>query len=138
MNRQMAEQGFPVTPVHNGSDANNKDQYENRSAEMWFRTKDVIRRREVILPPDEKLDTQLSNRRVFIASRGRLGMESKAEMKLRGVSSPDRADATCGVIGLVLSTRRLTKSAEESMFSPDEEPGDDDHEVNDRPGFFVA
>jgi phage terminase large subunit len=42
---------------------------------------------------DEKLIAQLPSRRKLYDSKGREKLESKADLKARGVESPDRADA---------------------------------------------
>src|SRR5262249_28522986 len=58
----------------------------------------LIERRAVILPNDEKLVAQLTSRRKLYDSRGREKLESKADLRARGVESPDRADAIIGAI----------------------------------------
>lgn len=48
---------------------------------------------EAILPDDDDLIGQLSSRRYNMTDNGRIKVESKKEMKARGVSSPDEADS---------------------------------------------
>jgi len=57
-----------------------------------------IEQRKIMLPADEKLVTQLISRRRLYDSRGRERLESKADLRARGVESPDRADALIGAI----------------------------------------
>jgi hypothetical protein len=60
----------------------------------------LIERRQVIIPNDEKLIAQLTSRRKLYDSKGRERLESKADLRARGVESPDRADALIGAIVL--------------------------------------
>src|SRR6516165_12647535 len=52
----------------------------------------------VVVPNDEKLVAQLTSRRKLYDSKGRERLESKADLRARGVESPDRADALIGAI----------------------------------------
>jgi hypothetical protein len=56
-----------------------------------------------IIPNDEKLIAQLTSRRKLYDSRGRERLESKADLKSRGVESPDRADALIGALMMRLN-----------------------------------
>ena len=49
-------------------------------------------RAELILPNDNDLIGQLSCRKYFFTSNGKQKVESKEEMKKRGLASPDEAD----------------------------------------------
>jgi hypothetical protein len=53
----------------------------------------MVRKHQIIVPDNQTLIAQLSNRRVKYAQDGRLWIESKQEMRERGVGSPDLADA---------------------------------------------
>lgn len=90
---RLAEAGWPINRVNNGAQALNPDRYENRGAEMWHEAAQIIADFGVILPPDEKLKSQLTTRKIKLLSDGRMGAESKKDMAKRGLSSPDRADA---------------------------------------------
>jgi hypothetical protein len=102
MNHYLMERGVAVTPINNGDPARHPD-YQNRAAELWFKAARHLEKREVILPADEKLDFQLTSRRVAVAPNGKLGVEAKAAMLARGVRSPDRADAATAIISLALN-----------------------------------
>ena len=52
------------------------------------------------MPADEKLVAQLTSRQKLYDSKGRERLESKADLRSRGVVSPDRADALIGAIML--------------------------------------
>jgi phage terminase large subunit len=57
-----------------------------------------IERGEVILPDDPQLLAQLTTRQAFPNSKGQLVLESKEQMRARGLHSPDRADAVLGCL----------------------------------------
>jgi phage terminase large subunit len=97
---RMQEQGFYLYRFNNGSPAKRPDIYANLSAEWWSTVGQLIERRAIIIPNDEKLIAQLTSRRKLYDSRGREKLESKADLRARGVESPDRADALIGAIVL--------------------------------------
>jgi hypothetical protein len=63
----------------------------------------LIERRVIIIPNDEKLIAQLTSRRKLYDSKGRERLESEADLQARGVESPDRADALIGAVMMRLS-----------------------------------
>jgi phage terminase large subunit len=97
---RMQEQGFYLQRFNNGSPASRSDIYASLSAEWWSTVGQLIERRQIIIPNDEKLIAQLTSRRKLYDSKGREKLESKADLRARGVESPDRADALIGAIVL--------------------------------------
>ena len=61
--------------------------------ELWQECADWLGTRGVALPYDEQLRDDLCGPRYTFSSDGRLKVESKLEMRSRGVRSPDSADA---------------------------------------------
>ena len=59
----------------------------------------LLEKCEIIMPDDEVLAQQLTQRRCSANKNGKLNLESKSEMKARGLSSPDRADAVVMAVG---------------------------------------
>jgi phage terminase large subunit len=96
----MQEERFYLQRFNNGSPAKRSDIYANLSAEWWSTVGQLIERRQIIIPNDEKLIAQLTSRRKLYDSKGREKLESKADLRARGVESPDRADALIGAIVL--------------------------------------
>ena len=90
---RLREQGFHFNAVHNGGEPTDKARFCNLSAELWANAAQIIERGEVALRDDSVLMAQLSGRRQKPRSDGRFQLESKAEMRQRGLPSPDRADA---------------------------------------------
>ena len=89
----LREAGWNIHRVNFGGRAHDHDAYTNRSAEMWFAIARLLEKCEIILPEDETLVQQLTSRRCSANKNGKLNLESKSEMKSRGLVSPDRADA---------------------------------------------
>ena len=53
----------------------------------------MLEEKAIQLPNDEDLVAQLSTRKYTIVSSGKIEIESKGEMKNRGLVSPDIADS---------------------------------------------
>lgn len=68
-------------------------EYYNSTGLMWGGLRSKLFKKEIYLPNDEELISQLTNRKYFINSDGTIKLERKEDMKKRGVHSPDRADA---------------------------------------------
>jgi hypothetical protein len=60
---------------------------------LWGTVKDLLIAEELSLQNDNELVAQFSCRKYKLTSRGKILLESKEEMKKRGIDSPDRADA---------------------------------------------
>ena len=60
---------------------------------MWAVLRELLEKRQIEIEDDPETFAQLSTRKYFMASNGKLELESKKEMKKRGLTSPDRADA---------------------------------------------
>jgi phage terminase large subunit len=97
---RMAEEGYYLRRINNASAASKPDLYVNLAAEWWSRVGELIEQRKVVLPGDEKLVAQLTSRRKLYDSRGRERLESKGDMRARGLESPDLADAVIGAVML--------------------------------------
>ena len=80
------------------------DYYFNLGAQLWGHIKELLElnfsnnmqgKPEVMidLPPDDEMIKQLSVRKYFMTSKGKIRLESKDDMKKRGIGSPDTADS---------------------------------------------
>jgi len=69
------------------------DIYDNMTTYLWGTVKELLMAEEISLQNDNELVAQLSIRKYRLTSRGKMVLESKEEMKKRGIDSPDRADA---------------------------------------------
>lgn len=69
------------------------EHYNNLTTHMWASLRELLENKEIEMADDEETVAQLSSRKYFMASNGKLQLESKEDMKERGLDSPDRADA---------------------------------------------
>lgn len=90
---RLREMKLPVRGINVGESPAIKNQYANLRAELWGRAKAWLEKRDCKLPRDERLVNELSSPRYSFMSNGKLKLESKDDMKRRGLASPDVADA---------------------------------------------
>ena len=67
----------------------------NLRAELWYKAREFFEKKTCKIPDDQELVKELCAPRYKFDSRGRYLIESKDEMRKRGESSPDLADAFC-------------------------------------------
>jgi hypothetical protein len=89
---RLKEQDFPVIAVNVAERASDSEEYARLRDELWGNAKDALQE-GLSLPDDEELAGQLSAPKYKFDSAGRIVIESKEDMKKRGIDSPDRADA---------------------------------------------
>ena len=92
---RLRELGLPVRGVNVAEAPSMGDTYLNLRSELWFKTKGWLEDRSCKLPKNEKLIAELSSIRYSFTSSGKMKAESKDEMRKRGLTSPDLADALC-------------------------------------------
>lgn len=98
LNDHIRALGWNINDFHGGLEA--VDQHHvNRITELWHTGAAKIKERKFIIPEDADLQSQMCNRKQVPASKGRLAIESKDDMRDRGVDSPDRADAVFVAMG---------------------------------------
>lgn len=90
---RLLELNIPAIGVHSGSKAADSEAYENKRAEMWWRMKKWIEDNPNRLPNDSALISDLSAPQPKQSSSGKNMVEKKADMKKRGIRSPDGGDA---------------------------------------------
>lgn len=96
---RLAEIGWNLQRTNNGAPAEDKAAYTNHSAETWFEAARQLERGGIILENvDDVTAAQLTQRLGFTPSDGRRYIESKEDMRERGLDSPDRADAIVGAM----------------------------------------
>lgn len=93
----LARKGFPFVRVYNQSRPQNDiigKSYLNRATEGWYRVARLFEECALIPLPDKTQMNQLANRyfKKNVAT-GKLMVEPKAEARVHGHPSPDRADA---------------------------------------------
>jgi len=89
---RLAELDLPVVPYNGGEAPIDKERFVNARAEDYWTLRERFEQDEVdIDPDDDKFAAQLGSIKWGIESRGRIKMESKDDMRRRGLPSPDRA-----------------------------------------------
>jgi hypothetical protein len=61
--------------------------------ELWWKAREWFERQSCTIIDDAELIAELSRVKFFMASTGKIQVESKSDMKKRGQRSPDLADA---------------------------------------------
>jgi hypothetical protein len=69
------------------------NKYNKLRDELWGKTRAFFENRDCVIPQDDKLVEELCAPTFSFLSSGKMKMESKDEMKRRGLKSPDLADA---------------------------------------------
>ena len=86
--------GYPVVPVDAAGMPKKRETFVNIRAEMFWNLRTLFQDGEIDIPDDPVLQHQLSTLRYeMFKSDSRLYIESKRDMRARGLGSPDRADA---------------------------------------------
>ena len=89
---RLAELGEPVEEMQSGARAHDPERFANSRAEWYWGLRERFEAGDIDLEDDEVLVSQLADLRYKVNSRGQILIESKDDMKKRGVGSPDRAD----------------------------------------------
>lgn len=90
---RLAELGLPARGINVSETASMSDAFVNLRAELWFKGRDWLDKKDCHLANDDLLVAELVQTRFKYASNGKRQAESKDEMKKRGIASPNKADA---------------------------------------------
>lgn len=109
---RLVENGWKdkLVAVNSANKALNESKYVNKRAEMWAKGHEWLEEEPVVLPDSDELQGDLCNTRYSFDSKGRLLMESKADMKKRGIRSSDCADAVLLTFALPFSALSAGKT----------------------------
>ncbi len=91
--RELGHDATRVVGVNAGSAPLDSTKYKNKRAEMWGLMKQWLMDAPVKIPDDNALHADLCGIKYKFDSNSRLQMESKDDMKKRGIRSPDTAEA---------------------------------------------
>jgi len=120
---RLRELGYPVLAINFSQKPTDPMHFRAIRDEIFWHLRELFRSDEIILPYNEKLMAQLSSIKYKINARnGRIEIETKDDMKKRGLESPDEADslaiAVWGARRMKGSTRfrRTTRSYREKYY----------------------
>ena len=88
---RLKEQRYKIKGVNFGNKAKNPIMYGNMRAQMWGDMREWLKTASI--PHDRFLKSDLISPMMKPDSRGTIFLESKKDMKARGLASPDAADA---------------------------------------------
>jgi hypothetical protein len=93
---RLREMGLPVRGVNVGEAASvDEKRFMRLRDELWFRVRDWFDARDCAIVRDDGLISELVAPKYKIESSGKIKVESKDDMKKRGIKSPNKADAFC-------------------------------------------
>lgn len=90
---RLRELGLPVLDVNVSESAPNDDRFVRLRDELWWLGREWFLEKRCVIPDDPALIGELSSPTYTYTSSGKIKVESKDDMKKRGVKSPDIADA---------------------------------------------
>jgi hypothetical protein len=107
---RLTEQRYKVRGVNFGWKAKSPIMWQNKRAEMWGAMKDWLKTASV--SADRQLKADLVGPMRKTNSAGAILLESKKEMKARGLASPDAADALCVTFAFPVAHRDYNAKTE--------------------------
>ena len=100
---RLKEQRYKIRGVNFGSKAKNQIMWGNKRAEMWGAMRDWLKTGSV--PNDRFLKSDMIGPKTKPDSKGTLFLESKKDMRSRGLASPDAADAIAVTFAFPVASR---------------------------------
>jgi hypothetical protein len=111
---RLVELGHDVVDMQSGAAAVDSEHFANARAEWWWAVRERFEAGDMdIDPDDDELAAQVGAMKYRYTSRGQIIIESKDEMRNRGLPSPDRGDA-------LMLTATATPQVDEEIVEDDE------------------
>lgn len=87
----------PVLPVNVAEGAANPEQFSRLRDELWWQVRERFQAGTISIPPDDELIGELTVIKYNFSrtAKEKIKIESKQELRDRGIASPNRADAVC-------------------------------------------
>ena len=105
---RLRELGYPVSAINFSQKPSDQMHFKAIRDEMYWHLRELFRAKEITIPYNEGLMSQLSSVKYRINPKsGRIEIETKEDMRKRGLPSPDEAD---GVALAVWGSRRMNAS----------------------------
>jgi phage terminase large subunit len=92
---RLQELDLPARGINVAESASMNQKYMRLRDELWGRARDWFEEKGCKLPDDTHLVQELAAPRFAFTSTGKIKIEGKDEMRKRGITSPDIADAFC-------------------------------------------
>ena len=105
---RLTEQKYKVRGVNFGWKSKNPAAWKNKRAEIWGAMREWLKTASI--PQDRALKADLTGPMKKPDSSGSIALESKKEMKARGLASPDAADAIAVTFAYPVAHREYRES----------------------------
>jgi len=105
---RLTEQRYKVRGVNFGWKSKNPVMWGNKRAELWGAMREWLKSAHI--PADRQLKIDLTGPKVKPDSSGTVFLESKKDMKARGLASPDAADALACTFAFPVASRQSSEA----------------------------
>jgi hypothetical protein len=113
---RLKEQRYKIKGVNFGNRSKNPMMYGNLRAQMWGDMREWLKTASI--PSDRFLKTDLISPMMKPDSKGAIFLESKKDMKSRGLASPDAADAIAVTFAFPVAHREYVEKKSNRAYSP--------------------
>jgi hypothetical protein len=90
---RLVELNIPARGINVAESSSLSNRYMRLRDELWFKCREWLEQKDCQIPDQEELIAEVTAVQYSIMSNGKFKVESKDEMKKRGMRSPDIADA---------------------------------------------
>tara|TARA_R100000541_G_scaffold21445_5_gene31390 strand:- start:2367 stop:3773 length:1407 start_codon:yes stop_codon:yes gene_type:complete len=90
---RLVELDMPARGINVAESSSMSDRYMRLRDELWFKCREWLEQKDCAIPDQDELVMELTAVQYEILSSGKFKVESKDQMKKRGMRSPDVADA---------------------------------------------
>jgi len=90
---RLIELRYPAYPVNVAESSSRKDQFVRLRDELFWNLREIFEKGLIQIPDDDELIGELASIKYKVESSGKIKIESKADMKKRGLHSPNKADS---------------------------------------------
>lgn len=116
---ELVEYGISPVEMIAGSAPLDSERFKNARAEWWWGLRERFEQGDVAIDPaDDQLAAQLGSIKYKTTARGQIQIESKEDMKKRGLPSPDRADTM--MLAFAHTPEHLGDTVTDADLQPDE------------------
>jgi hypothetical protein len=112
---RLKEQRYKIKGINFGSKSKNPIMYGNKRAEIWGAMREWLK--SASIPTDRFLKSDLISPMMKPDSKGTIFLESKKDMKARGLASPDAADAIAVTFAFPVAHREARPAAPRVMYA---------------------
>jgi phage terminase large subunit len=113
---RLKEQRYKIKGVNFGNKSKNPLMWGNKRAEMWGEMRTWLK--DASIPLDRYLKNDLTGPMMKPDSKGTIFLESKKDMKARGLASPDAADAIAVTFAFPVAHREFVDRAPRRAYAP--------------------